>query len=94
MDEFYEDFEQEITPTDVEANDGNIKISTDVISTIAEIAAKETAGVSGMYTSIPNVIAEKLGAKKNQPKGVKIELTGHTVTADLYIVIKRSEERV
>ena len=67
---------------------GNIKICVDVVSTIAGIAASEIKGVYGMYTSFANGIAEKLGAKKNQTKGVKVEMEGEAVTIDLYIVVK------
>lgn len=88
MDEFYEGFDSDITPTDVTANDGNIRIASDVISTIAVIASEETPGVAGMYTSIPGAIAEKLGAKKNQTRGVKVELINDSVTVNAYIVIK------
>ena len=67
---------------------GNVKISPDVISTIAAIAAEEVPGVFGMYSSFPEVIAEKLGTKKIQSKGVKVELTDGAVAVDVYIVVK------
>lgn len=67
---------------------GNIKICVDVVSTIAGIAASEIKGVAGMYSSFANGIAEKLGAKKNQSKGVKVEMGEDAVTIDLYIVVK------
>lgn len=66
---------------------GNIKICVDVVSTIAGIAASEIKGVAGMYSSFANGIAEKFGAKKNQSKGVKVEMEGEAVTIDLYIVV-------
>jgi len=97
MDDFYESFDsemvpvetglEEITPTDMTALDGNIKISADLISTIAGIAAAEIPGVHGMYSSIPDTIAGKLGAKKNRATGVKVEIADGTVMVDLYIVI-------
>ena len=67
---------------------GNVKISPDVISTIAAIAAEEVPGVYEMYSSFPDVIAEKLGTKKIQSKGVKVEIADSTVTVDVYIVVK------
>ncbi|MDO5397085.1 MAG: Asp23/Gls24 family envelope stress response protein [bacterium] len=67
---------------------GNIKICVDVVSTIAGIAASEIKGVAGMYSSFANGIAEKFGAKKNQTKGVKVEMGEDAVTIDLYIVVK------
>lgn len=66
---------------------GNIRISADVVSTIAGIATTELEGVAGMYSSFAGGIAEKLGAKKNPSKGVKIDMTEETVSIDLYIVV-------
>ena len=76
-----------IAASDVE-DIGNIKICVDVVSTIAGIAASEIKGVAGMYSSFANGIAEKFGAKKNQSKGVKVEMGEDAVTIDLYIVVK------
>jgi uncharacterized alkaline shock family protein YloU len=67
---------------------GNIKISVDVVSTIAGIATTELEGVAGMYSSFAGGIVEKLGAKKNPSKGVKVEMTESTVAIDLYIVVE------
>ena len=66
---------------------GNIKISVDVVSTIAGIAATEVEGVAEMYSSFAGGIAEKLGAKKNTSKGVKVEMNGDNAAIDLYIVV-------
>ena len=66
---------------------GNIKISVDVVSTIAGIAATEVEGVAEMYSSFAGGIAERLGAKKNTSKGVKVEMNGENAAIDLYIVV-------
>jgi len=66
---------------------GKIKISLDVVSTIAGIAAAETKGVAGMYTSFADGLAGKFGAKKNQNKGVKVEMNNGVINVDLYIVV-------
>ena len=66
---------------------GNIKISVDVISTIAGMAAAEIEGVQSMYSSFATGIAEKFGAKKSEGRGVKAEITGNAVVVDLYIVV-------
>lgn len=66
---------------------GNIKISVDVVSTIAGIAATEIKGVNAMYTSFAGGIAEKFGAKKNASKGVRVEMNENIATVDLYIVV-------
>jgi uncharacterized alkaline shock family protein YloU len=73
--------------TEEEDNIGNIKISVDVVSTIAGIAAGEIDGVANMYSSLAGEIAEKFGAKKNPAKGVKVEMKEDGVVIDLYIVV-------
>ncbi|MDD6484333.1 MAG: Asp23/Gls24 family envelope stress response protein [Clostridiales bacterium] len=67
---------------------GNIKISVDVVSTIAGIAAVQTNGVAEMYASFAGGIAEKFGAKKNPSKGVKVDMGEDSVKIDLYIVVE------
>ncbi len=74
-------------PETAEESVGNVRISADVVSTIAGIATTELEGVAGMYSSFAGGIAEKLGAKKNPSKGVKIDMTEETVSIDLYIVV-------
>ena len=66
---------------------GNVKISVDVVSTIAGIATSEIEGVAGMYGTFAGGIAEMLGAKKNPSKGVKVDMNEKSVTIDLYIVV-------
>ena len=66
---------------------GNIKISVDVVSTIAGIATTEIDGVAGMYGTFAGGIAEMFGAKKNPSKGVKVDMNETTATIDLYIVV-------
>lgn len=67
--------------------DGNIAISTDVIATIAAIAAKSIEGVSGMASSLTGGFAELLG-KKNPSKGVKVAITGKDVKIDMFVVVE------
>lgn len=66
---------------------GNVKISNDVIATVAGIATGEVDGVAGMGGSVVGGIAEILGGKKNRGKGVKVELDGDNVVIDLYIIV-------
>ncbi|MDR3766699.1 MAG: Asp23/Gls24 family envelope stress response protein, partial [Butyricicoccus sp.] len=62
---------------------GTIKISEDVVASIAAIAASETEGVSGLYSSFTDDIANFLG-KKNLAKGVKVQLQQNdTVEIDI-----------
>lgn len=67
---------------------GNVKISVEVVSTIAGIATNEVNGVAGMYGTFAGGIAEMLGAKKSPSKGVKVDMDGGTATIDLYIVVE------
>ena len=67
--------------------DGNISISTDVIATIAAIAAKSVEGVSDMINSLSGGFAELLG-KKNPGKGVKVVISGRDVKIDMYVVVE------
>ena len=59
-----------------DAKIGNVKISNDVIATVAGIATGEVNGVAGMGGSVVGGIAEILGGKRNRGKGVKVELDG------------------
>lgn len=68
-------------------NAGNIKISEEVVSTIAGIAVAEVKGVSGMGGSITGDIAEMLG-KKSLSKGVKIALNEKEVSCDISVIIE------
>ncbi len=65
---------------------GNVKIADDVVAIIAEIAAKEVAGVYAMSGGIADSITEILG-KKNPSKGVKVEVGEKEAAIDLYIVV-------
>ena len=72
------DEEEVAAETEVPVQDdtiGNIKISVDVVSKIASIAATEIDGVSCMRTNFVNEVAQKLGAKKSGTQGVKVEIT-------------------
>lgn len=79
--------EEAVVETDEEEPIGNIKISVDVVSTIAGIAASEVEGVAGMYGTFAGGIKEMLGAKKNPSKGVKVDMGDGTASIDLYIVV-------
>lgn len=79
--------EVNVTPSAEGEIDGNVKISVEVLATIAGIAAEEIKGVAEMYSSFAGGIAEMLGAKKNPAKGVKVEIHDEAVTVDLYIIV-------
>lgn len=66
---------------------GNIKISDDVIATIAVIATEEIDGVYGMYGSFTEGITEKFIGKKSYSKGVRVETVDNSVIIDLDIIV-------
>lgn len=70
-----------------ESDQGNVKISEDVVASIAAISASEIEGVSGLYSSIGKDIAEFLG-KKIYTKGVKITFNGNCVEVEIGISVK------
>ena len=66
---------------------GNVKISNDVVSIIAGIAASEIKGVIGMSSGITGGITELLGMK-NQSKGIKVELSEKEASVDIFLVME------
>jgi len=65
---------------------GSIKITDEVVSIIAGVAATEVEGVAGMSGGIAGGIAEMLG-RKNLSKGVKVQVGEKEVAVDLYIIV-------
>ena len=72
---------------DIPEEVGSVKIADEVISIVAGLAATEVAGVAGMSGGLAGGIAELLG-KKNFSKGVKVIVTGKTVTVEIYVIIE------
>lgn len=68
---------------------GNIKISVDVVATIAGVATMGCDGVYAMAGTFAGDIAERFGAKKkNANKGVKVDMSETNASVDLYIIAK------
>ena len=88
MEEMTNNIIEEVNVTEDGEVSGNVKISDEVVATIAGIATEEIKGVFGMYASFTDGIAEKLGAKKSFSKGVKVEVAENAVVVDLYIVVE------
>lgn len=65
---------------------GTIKITEEVVSIIAGMAATEVQGVAGMSGGIAGGIAEMLG-RKNLSKGVKVEVGEREAAIDLFIIV-------
>lgn len=78
--------------SDVKLNDtqnGTVSFATEVIATIAGLAATEVDGVASM-SSPASGFAEMFARKKdrNLTKGVRIDLNGSEVTVDITIVVE------
>lgn len=74
-----------------EVNDmemGIVKISDEVVSVIAGIAASEIKGITGMSASLVGEISQIFGGKKNASKGVKVSLEEDSAVIDLYITVE------
>lgn len=70
-----------------EMNGGNIKISDEVIITIASVAVAEIEGVSSTGSGFVDGIARKL-SKKPVMSGIKATITEEDVSVDINIVVK------
>ena len=78
-------------PSDVKLNenpDGTVSFATEVVATIAGLAATEVDGVASM--SSPSTGFADMFSRKNTrnfTKGVRIDLEGNKVTVDITIVV-------
>ena len=68
-------------------NMGTVKIADDVVAMIAGLAASEVEGVSAMVGNITNELMSKVGMTK-LTKGVKVEITGREVRADIAVMLE------
>ncbi|CAH1207122.1 Alkaline shock protein 23 [Paenibacillus plantiphilus] len=66
---------------------GIIRISDDVVATIAGLAALETPGIAAMSGGISEGLAKKLSGK-NVQKGVSVEVGQLEAAIDLRIIVK------
>lgn len=64
-----------------------LKFSSEVIETIAGIAASEIDGIIGMSGGVVEGFAEKLG-RKNLAKGVSVEVGEQEVAVDLQVIVE------
>jgi uncharacterized alkaline shock family protein YloU len=65
---------------------GVIKISEEVVATIAGLAAAEVAGIAGMSGGIAGDLVEKLG-RKNLSKGIKVDVGEKEANIDLNVIV-------
>lgn len=66
---------------------GSVQIADEVVAMIASLAATEVEGVSAMAGNITNELIGKVGVK-SLTKGVKVQVAGNTVKADLALSLE------
>ena len=82
----------ENNPSDVKLNensDGTVSFATEVVATIAGLAATEVEGVANMISPSAG-LADMFSRKSNRnlTKGVRIDLDGNMVTVDITITVE------
>lgn len=80
-------------PSDVKLNenpDGTVTFATEVVATIAGLAATEVEGVASMSSPSTNGLADMFSRKnaRNFTKGVRIDLDSSMVAVDITIVVE------
>ncbi|MDO4303938.1 MAG: Asp23/Gls24 family envelope stress response protein [Bacillota bacterium] len=80
-------FEQNTYVLQEDEDLGTVKIADDVVAMIAGLAATEVKGVAAMAGNISNELLNKMGVK-NLAKGVKVEVIGKRVKAELALIIE------
>lgn len=80
--------EEKIAENTIEdSGPGTVKIASDVVATIAGLAAADVAGIAGMSGGVVGGIAEMLG-RKNLTKGVKVEVIEQNTVIDIYAIVE------
>jgi uncharacterized alkaline shock family protein YloU len=72
--------------TEKSEKQGVIKISEEVVATIAGLAAAEVAGIAGMSGGIAGDLVEKLG-RKSPSKGIKVDVGENEANIDLNVIV-------
>jgi len=71
----------------IEQEQDSVRISPDVIASIAGLAAAEVVGIADMSGGIVGGIAEKLG-RKDLTKGIKVNLDSEVVKIEINIIVE------
>ena len=69
-------------------NIGVVKISDEVVSVIAGIAAQEIDGIIDYQSSVASNLTNIFKGKKNAPKGTKVTLEDDKATIDMNIAVE------
>lgn len=80
--------EDRIAENTTEVNSlGTVKIASDVVATIAGLAAADVPGIAGMSGGVAGGIAELLG-RKSLTKGVKVEITDQDTSIEIFSIVE------
>ncbi len=82
--EIHELESEEITTTD----NADIKISNEVVASIAGVAVSEVQGVYSMAGGLAGGISEVFSGKKNLSKGIKVEVGEKETRIDVNIIVE------
>ena len=85
-DEKAEDVDEIIDIEEVDSNE--IKISDDVVATIAGMAVSEVSGVAGMSGGFAGGISEVFGGRKSLTKGIKVDVGEKETKIDVNIIVE------
>ncbi len=78
---------EKVEEANVGTDSNEIKISDDVVATIAGMAVSEVPGVAGMAGGFAGGISEVLSGKKNPAKGIKVEVGEKEAKIDVNIIV-------
>ena len=75
--------------TDIKVNEtGKVSFAPDVIATIANLAASDVEGVTGLGGGFSDSLTGILGGKKSYTKGVRVEVGQEEAAVDVVINVK------
>lgn len=71
---------------EVDRQEATVKISDEVVATVAAIAATGVEGVAGLSAGLVGDLSSALG-RRGVPRGVKVEVGEREAALDLYLVV-------
>ncbi|MEW6545641.1 MAG: Asp23/Gls24 family envelope stress response protein [Bacillota bacterium] len=72
---------------EVRRPEATVKISDEVVATLAAVAATSVEGVAGLSAGLVGDLSSALG-RRGGPQGVKVEVGEREAALDLYLVVK------
>ncbi len=65
---------------------GSLKISDEVVTTIAKVAVSEVEGIAGLAEPIVNL--KMLLIKDDKPQSIRVKLNGDVVEIQVFVIVK------